>query len=319
MVLYEFPEALRQIFVDMWDTRIAPHHSNQVWDDSVGVHQLLLNIEGPKTKIPKNCSFRDWDCTTLFQATLYAKSFALPDSKGNMKTLGELYLRNRKLVPGQFHSTVASPSGDPNETIALAIDQLRLLRNTVFHSFSPCVVKGTFNDYVKYAKEAFTAVSLSTKSLETIGNLPESNLPTMEVEKLNEKIQKERNDFNQFLVIEVKGGLEDIREATEETKTKMEETKTKMDETIENVGEIKIKLDEVLEKQKTEGKLPSFELFQFSKPTVFLSTALARVDTMLWCQFKRISNNRSVTIEESDPNKQRIRRGRIVRNQLMMK
>ena len=271
MVLYEFPEALRQIFVDMWDTRIAPHHSNQVWDDSVGVHNLLLNIEGPKTKIPKNCSFHDWDCTTLFQATLYAKSFALPDSKGNMKTLGELYLRNRKLVPGQFHSTVASPSGDPNETIALAIDQLRLLRNTLCHSCSSCVVKVTFDDYVKYAKEAFTAVHLGTKSLETIGNLTESNFPTTQVEKLNEIIQKERNDFYQFLDIEVKDDLEDIKETTEETKTKM-------DETIKNFGEIKIKLDEVLEKQKTEGKLPSCELIQFSKPTGFLSTALARVD-----------------------------------------
>ena len=269
----------------MWDKRIAPHHSNQVWDDSVGVQNLLLNIEGPKTKIPKNSSFQDWDCTTLFQATLYAKTFALPDSKGNMRTLGELYLRNRKLVPGQFHSTVASPSGDPNETIALAIDQLRLLRNTLCHSSSSCVVKVTFDDYVKYAKEAFTAVNLGTKSLETIGNLTESNFPTTQVEKLNERIQKARNDFYQFLDVEVIGGLEDVKETTEETKTKMEETKTKMeqtktkmDETNKNVGEIKIKLDEVLEKQKTEGKLSSFELFQFSKPTGFLSTALARVD-----------------------------------------
>ena len=288
IVLNEFPEALRQIFVGMWNKRIAPHHSNQVWDDSIGVHNLLLNIEGPKTKIPKNSSFQNWDCTTLFQATLYAKTFALPDSKGNMKTLCELYLRNRKLVPGQFHLPVASSSGDPNETIALAIDQLRLLRNTLCHPPSPCVVKGILNDYVKYAKEAFTAVSLSTKSLETISNLTESNFPTTQVEKLNERIQKQRNDFIQFLDIEVKSGLEDIKETTEETKTKMEEaktkmeeTKTKMDETIKNVGEIKTKLDQVLEKQKTEGKLPCFELFQFSKPTVFLSTALARVDTML--------------------------------------
>ena len=264
IVLNEFPEALRQVFVDMWDKRVAPHHSNQVWDDSVGVHNLLLNIEGPKTKIPKNSSFQDWDCTALFQATLYAKTFALPDSKGNMKTLGELYLRNLKLVPGQFHSQVTSPSGDPNETIALAIDQLRLLRNTLCHSSSSCVVKATFDDYVKYAKEAFTAVNLGTKSLETIGNLTESNFPTTQVEKLNEIIQKERNDFYLFLQSKVNDNLEDIKETTEETKT--------------NVGEIKIKLDEVLEKQKAEGKLPSCELFQFSKPTGFLSTALARVD-----------------------------------------
>ena len=265
IVLNEFPEALRQIFVDMWDKRIAPQHSNQVWDDSVGVRNVFLNIEGPKTKIPKNSSFQDWDCTALFQATLYAKTFALPDSKGNMKTLGEFYLRNLKLLPGQFHSHVTSPSGDPNETIALAIDQLRLLRNILCHSSSPCVVKVTFDDYVKHAKEAFTAVSLSTKSLETIGNLAESNFPTAKVEKLNEGIKKERNDFYQFLKTQVK---EDIKETTGELKKIKKTTEeTKMDETIKNVGEIKNKMDELLVKQKTEGMLPSLDLFLFFSST----------------------------------------------------
>ena len=258
IVLNEFPEALRQIFVDMWDKRVAPHHSNQVWDDSIGVHNLLLNIEGPKTKIPKNSSFQDWDCTALFQATLYARTFALSDSKGNVKTLGELYLKNRKPVPGPFHSPVTSPSGDPNETIALAIDQLRLLRNTLCHSPSPCVVKVTFDDYVKYAKEAFTAVKLSTRSLEIIGNLAESNFPTSKVKELKERIKKERNDSYQFLQTKVTDDLQDIKETTEETKTKM-------DETIKNVGEIKNKMDELLVKQKTEGMLPYniFFLFDF--------------------------------------------------------
>ena len=237
IVLNEFPEALRQTFVNMWDKRIAPLHGNQVWDDSIGVHNLLLTTEGPKTKIPKNKSFQDWDCTALFQATLYAKTFALPDSKGNMKTLDQLFLRNRKPVPGPFHSPVASPSGDPNEIIALAIDQLRLLRNTLCHSSSSLVDKVTFDDYVKYAKEAFTAVNFSTKSLETIGNLAESNFPTAQVEKLNERIQKERNDFYQFLEKEVK-------ETTKETN--------------KNVGEIKKKIDELLVKKETKGMLPFF-------------------------------------------------------------
>ena len=263
VVLNEFPEALREIFVDMWDTRIAPHHHNQVWDDSVRVHNLLLNIEGPKTKIPKSVSFRDWDCTALFQATLYAKIFALPDSKSNMKTLGDLYLRNRKLVPGQFHSLVASPSGDANETTALAIDQLRLLRNTLCHSSSPCVVKGTFDDYVKYAKEAFTAVNLSTNVLETIGNLAESDFPIATVEKLNEKIQKERNDSYQFLKTEVKEDLEDIKETTEGIK----KIETKMDDTNK-------KLDELLVKKNAEGMLLSLGLLNNGFRVLLLLSAV---------------------------------------------
>ena len=162
-------------------------------------------------------SFRDWDCTALFQATLYAKTFALPDSKGTMKSLGELYLKNRKPVPGPFHSSVTSPSADPNETIALAIDQLRLLKNTLCHSCNPCVVKVTFDDYVKYAKQTFTAVNL------------------------NAKIQKERNDSYQFLKCEVK---EDIKETTDGLK----KIETKIDHTNK-------KLNELLVNQNTEGML----------------------------------------------------------------
>ena len=162
IVLNEFPRNIRAIFVDMWNNRIAPLLGNQRWDDSPAVRNVLHTNEGPNSKIPTNSSFQDWDCTALFQATLYARTFALPDSMGNMKTLGDLYLRNRKLPPDQFHSPVASTSGDPNETAAIAIDQLRRLRNALCHSSSSKLDKVTFDDYVKHAKEAFTAVNLST-------------------------------------------------------------------------------------------------------------------------------------------------------------
>ena len=199
-----FPKPCVRSFVDMWNKRIAPLHGNQVWDDSTGVRSLLLNIEGPKTKIPTNTSFKDWYCTALFQAILHAKTFALLDRLGNKKTLYELFMRNRLPGPGPFHSSMVSSSGDPNETIALAIDQLRLLRNTLCHSSSPCVVKVTFDDYVKFAKDAFTALNLSTKSLDIIGNLAETCFPTAKFEKLKQRIKKERDDYYQFLQSEVK-------------------------------------------------------------------------------------------------------------------
>ena len=74
IVLKEFPDALRSIFVDMWDTRVAP--SSTVWDDSPLVRNILHSNEAPNTKIPTNQSFKEWDCTALFQATLYARTFA---------------------------------------------------------------------------------------------------------------------------------------------------------------------------------------------------------------------------------------------------
>ena len=210
IVLKEFPDALRSIFVDMWDTRVAP--SSTVWDDSPLVRNILHNNEAPNTKIPTNNSFKEWDCTALFQATLYARTFALPDSTGKKKTLGEMYLKGRKPAPAPFHSAVRSSSGDANETIALAIDQLRILRNTLCHTSSPQINKVTFGDYVKHAKDAFTALNFSTTSLERIGNLKESDFPTKEVQELKEKITCQRNDCHLFLqsnVIDEMSGMKD--------------------------------------------------------------------------------------------------------------
>jgi hypothetical protein len=201
IVLKEFPDALRSIFVDMWDTRVAP--SSTVWDDSSLVRNILHNNEAPSTKIPTNNSFKEWDCTALFQAALYARTFALPDSTGKKKTLGEMYLKGRKPAHAPFHSAVRSSSGDANEMIALAIDQLRLLRNTLCHTSSPQINKVTFDDYVIHAKGAFTAMNFSPTSLERIGNMRESDFPTKEVEKLNEEINRLRNDYVLFLESEV--------------------------------------------------------------------------------------------------------------------
>ena len=210
IVLKEFPDALRSIFVDMWDTRVAP--SSTVWDDSPLARNILYNNEAPKTNIPTNNSFKEWDCTALFQATLYARTFALPDSTGNKKTLGEMYLKGRKPAPAPFHSAVRSPTGDANETIALAIDQLRLLRNTFCHTSSPQINKVTFDDYVKHAKDAFTALNFSTTSLARIGNLKELDFPTRKVEKLNEEINRMRNDFSLFLESDVKYEMSEVKQ-----------------------------------------------------------------------------------------------------------
>ena len=130
LVVDEFPKALRQTFKYMWEN-VGPGSN---WDDSEGVRDSFLTKEGGKTKVPTDKSYEEWDCTALFQATIYAQTFALPDGKGNLKTLGELYVKPRGFMPnGRFHASVLSPSGDQAETFALAIDQLRLLRNSLSH------------------------------------------------------------------------------------------------------------------------------------------------------------------------------------------
>ncbi len=238
------PEALRSVFVDLWNRKIAPLPGvdHYLWDDSDAIRNTLRKKEGPKCSIPTSTSYKEWDCTALFQATLYAKTFALPDSKGNKKTLGELYLKNRKPVPGPFHSPVISSSGDPNETITLAIDQFRLLRNTLCHSFNSAIDKATFDGYVKHAKEALIALNLSTAALEGIGNLAESDFPTAKVEELKEKCNKECSNYCKSLESDVKSTLNGFKERH----------RGKREMSLDDIWE---KLHEISEKQDTAGTL----------------------------------------------------------------
>lgn len=182
LVIDEFPKALRQTFKHLWDN-FGPGTN---WDDSEGVRDSFLTEEGGKTKVRTDKSYEEWDCSELFQATIYAHTFALPDSKGNRKTLGELYVKPRGFMPNEsFHACVSSPSGDQAETFALAIDQLRLLRNSLFHlATSKKMNKTTFDQYTEHAKDAFKALGVATDSIDDVKKLPESHFPTEEVARL---------------------------------------------------------------------------------------------------------------------------------------
>ena len=128
LVVDEFPKALRQTFKYMWEN-VGPGSN---WDDSERVRDSFLTKEGGKTKVPTDKSYEEWDCTALFQATIHAQTFALPDSKGNLKTLGELYVKPRGFMPnGSFHASVLSPGGNQAETFALAIDHATTLTKLV--------------------------------------------------------------------------------------------------------------------------------------------------------------------------------------------
>ena len=163
-------KALRQTLKRMWNKKYGLLYQ---WDDSNAVRKLLCNKEGGKQSIKlfTNKSYEEWDTTVLCKFTLYAKSFATPDSKGDLKTLNELYIKPRGLNPsGQFHSSVISANGNIDETYALAIDQLRLLRNWCSHSTRAEMDKKTFDRFVKLAKDAFKALSVNTDDIDAIVN-----------------------------------------------------------------------------------------------------------------------------------------------------
>ena len=76
IVFDEFPKAIRHTFVTMWDKKIGVLPGYQLWDDSPAVRNMLLVAEGGKTNISTNLAIDSWDCTMLFTATIFAKTFA---------------------------------------------------------------------------------------------------------------------------------------------------------------------------------------------------------------------------------------------------
>ena len=216
LVLDEFPKVLRQIFITMWDSKMAIRPGFIPWDDSTKVRNMLLTSEGGKTDIPTTKSIEEWDCTALFKATIYAKTFGVPSSKGS--NLNDLYLKKVKPAPGSFHSSVQSSTGNQDETYALAIDQLRLLRNTLCHSPKPEIIKTDFDNYVQLVTNALAAVNINTAFVNIIGQMSEDDFPTEKVQELNEYRLKELQANSMFHenIENVKQELSSVHEQTDE-------------------------------------------------------------------------------------------------------
>ena len=255
IVLNEFPKALRQIFKTMWDNNIGHRPGFQLWDDSPAVRNLFLSTKGGKTKVPTRKSYNEWDCTALFQATIYSRTFALPGSSGHFKTLSDTYVKPRGVPHGSFHTSVVSPGGDNAETFALAIDQLRLQRNSLCHSTSSEMDKITFDQYVQHAKDTFKALGLKTDRIDAIESLTESSFPTNEVRKLEQSIKDETRAYIKFLE-DVSSDINELRALSAAIKGKMEsDTANKEDIAMleQKINELKTAQEERFAQQKNSG------------------------------------------------------------------
>ena len=255
IVLDEFPKALRHTFKSMWDNSFGYLPGYQLWDDSITVRNMFCVTEGGTTRVPTHHSYDEWDCTALFQASIYARSFALPDIRGHHRTLGDLYVKPRRLPLGSFHPSVLSPGGNDAETHALAIDQLRLLRNSVCHTHGSELIKVTFDQYVQLAKDAFTALGVNTNSIDAVCGLTESDFPTRKVRQLEEDIRMELQAENKFLQDEVKDKLLDIQsdvvQSNQERQNDQKRTDTERKEEIQDL-KIQLKNDKDELKDKIE-------------------------------------------------------------------
>ena len=250
LVLDEFPKVLRQIFITMWDSKILIRPGFIPWDDSTKVRNMLLTSEGGKTDIPTTKSIEEWDCTALFKATIYAKTFGVPSSKGS--NLNDLYLKKIKPASGCFHSSVQSSTGNQDETYALAIDQLRLLRNTLCHSPKPEIIKTDFDNYVHLVTNALTAVNVDTTSVDIIGQMSEDDFPTEKVEALHECRLKELR-ANSMFHENIEHKLSSIEERTE----KIENVGQNVEQKLSSIEERTVKIENV--EQNIEQKLSSID------------------------------------------------------------
>ena len=80
----------------------------------------------------------------------------------------------------------------------MAIDQLRLLRNTLCHSPKPEIIKTDFDHYVQLVTNALTAVNIDTAFVAAIGHMSEDDFPTEKVRLLHRCRMKELQDIIMF-------------------------------------------------------------------------------------------------------------------------
>ena len=193
IVLDVFPVILRRVFVFMWDSLVACTPGCQNWDDSATVRNMFLAKEGGKIDyVPTDKSYLEWDCTALLQATLFSQTFASPDGCGKRRTLYQLYVKPPPT--GVFHDSVLSPTGNAAETRALALDQLRLLRNTLCHSSSMQKIdKTTFDHYLMLARDAFTALEQSSSEIDDIEEWTVDKFPNARIQQLKHALERENS------------------------------------------------------------------------------------------------------------------------------
>ena len=247
VVLHEFPKALRQAFKTRWDNTFGHLPGFQPWDDSVAVRNLFLATEGGSIKVPTHLSYDSWNCSALFQATIFSKSFSMPDGRGHHRTLADLFARPLVHSPGIFHTSVISSTGNEAETFTLAINQLRILRNYFYHMCTNDMHKATFDQYIQLTKLAFQALNVSLSSLDTIESLSEADFPM-------EKIREMELDRTRGLQAEYELLFQFHKEGMEKLRSSIEQSNQAGEKDATLAAKLKQKIDDITTKTTKQGK-----------------------------------------------------------------
>ena len=242
----------------MWDNRIASPPGVPNWDDSVTCLNMFIAKEGGVKKVPNlNKHFKEWDCTALFRATLFAQTFAIPDGTGGVSTLDKLYVRPRGISAGAFHPSVISPSGNQAETYALALDQLRLLRNTLCHQKNTQNIdKATFDNYIMLAKDAFTALGQDCTRIDEIGMMGEDEFPIAKQQQLEDELKKEKDAAIKFKQIDdhltkIEAQVKDVRLDMKNVESDLADINTQ----IKSIGLNVAGIEQAIKAESSKGEI----------------------------------------------------------------
>jgi len=145
---------------------------------------------------------------------------------------------------------VVSPGGNNAETFAMAIDQLRLLRNAFCHSFSSAIDKKTFDQYIQHTKDAIKALGVTTAPIDAVGSLTESDFPTEKVCRLKDDITKELQTENTFLKENVEDQLIGVRSDLAQSRQEQQEDLSEMRKTIEKATADQTEIKELLKTER---------------------------------------------------------------------
>lgn len=215
VVFDEFPKAICKTFVTLWDSKFGSIHP---WDDSDDVHCMLQEKEGLGKNGEKLSSF---DSTMLFKITLFAKSFSL-----------------HGLVPrvrdGTFHGAISGCSKD--EAIAIALDQLRRLRNMLCHQSSTRGIDtSSLHKYLQLAKGAFVVLGEDTEAIDTIARMAKEDFSADKMQTLEDQLRREI-EVNTFLRRDILGGFKRVEKMGEQLENTVNRVEGKVDWILHEVS-----------------------------------------------------------------------------------
>ena len=157
---------------------------------------------------------------------------------GRKTSLSEKYVKPHRLAKGELLTSIGKSSTSVTETFTIAINQLRILRNNLFHLTKAEIDTKTFGSYIQLSEKAFGFLNVATASIKAISSYSEDDFPTEKARKIGEDIMRYMEAELRYIKNEI------LKESLHITK---ERNKELLESIIETFGNRERVLQELLE------------------------------------------------------------------------